>query len=49
MSEEFQKRIFETFEREHNSTSSHIEGSGIGMGITKKACRTHEWNNRSKK
>ena len=36
MSEEFQKRIFETFEREHNSTSSHIEGSGIGMGITKK-------------
>ena len=36
MSEEFQKRIFETFERERNSTSSHIEGSGIGMGITKK-------------
>ena len=36
MSDEFQKRIFETFEREHNSTSSHIEGSGIGMGITKK-------------
>ena len=36
MSEEFQKRIFETFERERNTTSSHIEGSGIGMGITKK-------------
>ena len=36
MSDEFQKRIFETFERENNSTSSHIEGSGIGMGITKK-------------
>ena len=36
MSEEFQKHIFETFERERSSTSSHIEGSGIGMGITKK-------------
>ena len=36
MSEEFQKHIFETFERERNSTASHIEGSGIGMGITKK-------------
>ena len=24
------------FERERNSTASHIEGSGIGMGITKK-------------
>ena len=36
MSEEFQKHIFETFERERNTTSSHIEGSGIGMGITKK-------------
>ena len=36
MSEEFQKHIFETFERERSSASSHIEGSGIGMGITKK-------------
>ena len=36
MSEEFQKHIFETFERERNTTSSHIDGSGIGMGITKK-------------
>ena len=36
MSEEFQKHIFEDFERERNSTYSHIEGSGIGMGITKK-------------
>lgn len=36
MSEEFQKHIFEDFERERNSTVSHIEGSGIGMGITKK-------------
>ena len=36
MSDEFQKRVFETFERERNTTSSHIEGSGIGMGITKK-------------
>ena len=36
MSEEFQKHVFETFEREHNTTFSHIEGSGIGMGIAKK-------------
>ena len=36
MSEEFQKRIFETFERERNTTLSRIDGSGIGMGITKK-------------
>ena len=36
MSEEFQKRIFETFERERNTTFSRIDGSGIGMGITKK-------------
>lgn len=36
MSEEFQKLIFESFERERNITSSHIEGSGIGMSITKK-------------
>ena len=33
MSEDFQKHIFE---RERNSTVSHIEGNGIGMGITKK-------------
>ena len=36
MSEDFQKHIFEIFERERNSTVSHSEGSGIGMGITKK-------------
>ena len=36
MSEDFQKHIFEIFERERNSTVSHIEGNGIGMGITKK-------------
>ena len=36
MSEEFQKHIFETFERERNTTLSRIDGSGIGMGITKK-------------
>ena len=36
MSEEFQNRIFETFERERNTTFRHIEGSGIGMGVAKK-------------
>lgn len=36
MAEEFQKHIFEAFERERTSTITHIEGSGIGMGIVKK-------------
>lgn len=36
MSEEFQKHLFEAFERESNTTLSHIDGSGIGMDITKK-------------
>ena len=36
MSEEFQKHIFENFERERNTTASRIDGNGIGMGITKK-------------
>lgn len=34
MAEEFQKHIFEAFERERTSTITHIEGSG--MGIVKK-------------
>lgn len=36
MSQEFQKHIFEPFERERTSTISKVEGSGIGMGIVKK-------------
>ena len=36
MSQEFQQRIFEPFERERTSTVSKVEGSGIGMGIVKK-------------
>lgn len=36
MTEEFQKHIFEAFERERTSTITHIEGIGIGMGIVKK-------------
>ncbi len=35
MSEEFVARIFEPFEREHNSTTSGIQGTGLGMAITK--------------
>ncbi len=34
MSEEFQKHIFEPFERERNSTVSGIQGTGLGMAIT---------------
>ena len=36
MSEEFQKHLFEAFERESSTTLSHIDGSGIGMDITKR-------------
>ena len=36
MSQEFQKHIFEPFERERTSTVSKVEGSGIGMGIVKR-------------
>ena len=36
MSQEFQKHIFEPFERERTSTVSKVEGSGIEMGIVKK-------------
>ena len=35
MSEEFQKTIFEPFTREDNSTVTTIEGTGLGMAITK--------------
>ncbi len=35
MSEEFIAHIFEPFERERNSTSSGIQGTGLGMAITK--------------
>jgi CheY-like chemotaxis protein len=36
MSEEFQKVIFEAFTREKTSTVSGIQGTGLGMAITKK-------------
>lgn len=35
MSEEFVSRIFEPFERERNTTISGIQGTGLGMAITK--------------
>ena len=35
MSEEFVRRIFEPFERERSSTISKIQGTGLGMAITK--------------
>ena len=35
MSKEFAARIFEPFEREKNSTVSGIQGTGLGMAITK--------------
>lgn len=36
MSEQFLKHIFENFERERSSALSGIEGTGLGMPITKK-------------
>ena len=35
MSQEFAQRIFEPFERERTSTVSKIQGTGLGMAITK--------------
>lgn len=35
MSREFVKRIFEPFEREQTSTISKVQGTGLGMSITK--------------
>ncbi|MCI8306884.1 MAG: transporter substrate-binding domain-containing protein [Lachnospiraceae bacterium] len=35
MSKEFLKHIFEPFEREHTSTISGIQGTGLGLTITK--------------
>ncbi|MCI8417587.1 MAG: response regulator [Lachnospiraceae bacterium] len=35
MSQEFQEHVFEPFERERTSTVSGIQGTGLGMAITK--------------
>ncbi len=35
MSQEFAAKVFEAFEREKNSTVSGIQGTGLGMSITK--------------
>ena len=35
MSKDFQKRLFDPFEREHNSTISGVAGTGLGLAITK--------------
>ena len=35
MSQEFAARIFDPFEREHTSTVSKIQGTGLGMAISK--------------
>ena len=36
MSEDYQKKIFEAFTREQNTTKSKITGTGLGMSIVKK-------------
>ena len=36
MSEEFQKHMFEDFAREENSTTSGIQGTGLGLSLAKK-------------
>ena len=35
MSADFVEKIFQPFEREYNSTVSHVQGTGLGMTITK--------------
>ena len=35
MSEEFQKHLFNAFEREYNTTQSGVQGTGLGLAITK--------------
>ena len=35
MSEEFQKEVFDSFTREQTSTTNGIQGTGLGMAITK--------------
>lgn len=40
MSQDFAERIFEPFERERTSTVSRIQGTGLGMAITKKIIDT---------
>ncbi len=35
MSEEFQKHLFEMFERERTSTASRLQGTGLGLAIVK--------------
>ena len=36
MSQEFANKVFEAFERERNTTTSGIQGTGLGMAITKR-------------
>lgn len=36
MSKEFSERVFDAFERERNTTASGIQGTGLGMAITKR-------------
>ena len=36
MSEEYQKHLFEAFERERNETVSGIQGTGLGLAISKR-------------
>ena len=36
MNPEFLKHIYESFEREHSTTESGVQGVGLGMSITKR-------------
>lgn len=36
MSEEFQQKLFDAFEREHNTTLSGVQGTGLGLAISRK-------------
>lgn len=44
MSREFQAHIYEPFTREHSTTASKIQGTGLGMSITKRIVEMLNWD-----
>ena len=39
MSEEFQKKIFDSFSQEHSTTSAGMQGTGLGMAISRQLAK----------
>ena len=47
--EEHLKHLFERFYRVDKNRSRKLGGSGLGLVIVKKHCRTSQWSNQSRK